>query len=304
VETNVMRSVLLLLLLLLLPAPLVAEDGNNLLENGDFEGPFQAWNNIPQLQVAAGWVPFWTERTRDYDIRPEYKNANPNPYEAPLYENRVRSGRGAQQYFTSYGRSFAGIYQRVPADPGSTLLLTAWAHAWSSSADDPYTSVDPSPMNLRVGIDPAGGMNPHSPDIVWSAPKQYIDSWGELRVQATVQAAYVTVYLSSHPDYANKHNDIYWDDARLLVVARPLPTPPPMPTATIHPALDGLVRGVGQGPGEQGRLAGPQGSALSGGEMGLFVLLLLVVATGVYRLRVLDFGIPLALFLVKRTRRK
>jgi hypothetical protein len=303
VEAKLRRAVLALLLWLILPAgPLLADEGENLLQNGDFEGAFQAWNGIPQLQVAAGWTPFWTERTRDYDIRPEYKNANPNPYEAPLYDNRVRSGRGAQQYFTSFGRSFAGVYQRVPADPGATLLLVAWAHAWSSSDHDPYTSVNPSPMNLRVGIDPTGGLDPHSPDIVWSAPRQYIDSWGELRVQATARAAHVTVYLSSHPDYANKHNDVYWDDARLLLVARPLPTPPPMPTATLHPALNGLVRGAGQGPGEQGRAGGQAGSARPGGEAALAVLVLLAITAGVYRWRRLQPG-ALPPF-TNRTRRK
>jgi LysM repeat protein len=75
-------------------------------------------------------------------------------------------------------------------------------------------------MHLRVGIDPYGGTNPFSSDIVWSPEQDAFDRWVEFSVQAKALGDTVTVFTHSRPDWdwARQNNDVYLDDASLVVV--------------------------------------------------------------------------------------
>jgi LysM repeat protein len=89
---------------------------------------------------------------------------------------------------------------------------------------------------LRAGIDPTGGANPYAHSVVWSEPMRSEDTWGQLSVQATAQGESVTVFVFSAPKYPVLHNEVYLDDARLVVVGQEEgPTPTPEPTATPAP---------------------------------------------------------------------
>lgn len=234
-----------------------AQADDDLLTNGGFEGHYQAWAGIEQVRVADGWIPFWAETSENESLRPEYKGANPTVNSEPIYANRVRSGRNAQQWFTAYATAFAGVYQRVDVVPNSTVRLSAWTHAWSSDDNsNPNQSQNPAWVRQRVGIDPSGGTDPTSANVVWSMPGNFIDNWGQLSVEAKAQGEHVTVYLAANPNFARPHNDIYYDDARLIVVSFPLPAPAastgPAPVPTPDPLLRGLITGRGVLPGQQG----------------------------------------------------
>ncbi len=210
----------------------------NLLKNPGFEGRFQTWNGNSEIQVAANWTPWWWENS-EHDppyFRPEFKRA-----QAAFYPNRVLSGESAQQWFTFHASHVAGMYQQVfNVRSGQLYRFTIWTQVWSSVEDNPYSSVFPANPHLQVGIDPTGFWNAGSPDVIWSgeAPMSgIIDQWGQVSVEGRAQDNIITVFMRTRPEFANKHNDMYWDNATLVAISSSPPTPYP-PTDTVDPASE------------------------------------------------------------------
>lgn len=218
-------------------SPVEAQD--NLLTNPGFEGQFSPWNNIGELQVAAGWTPWWIEDP-NHDptwARPEWKKA-----EGQFYPNRVREGATSQQYFTFYKSHYGGMYQQVSGvTPGTPYRFGIWVQIWSSLEDDPLNSVGPGDPRFEIGIDPTGAANAgqnHPPaSVVWTGPADMwdvIDRWHFMAIDVTAESSTITVYIRSNPQYATKHNDIYLDAAQLISLGPP-PTNTPAPTNTPWP---------------------------------------------------------------------
>jgi hypothetical protein len=221
----------------------------NLLQNPGFEGDYFAWSGINEIQVAHGWTPYWWEQP-DRDppfFRPEYKRAV-----AAQFPNRVLSGESAQQWFTFHASHWAGMYQQVfNVTPGQRYRFSIWAQVWSSIESNPPTvSVNPANPRLRVGIDPTGNWQAGAGTVVWSgegAMSNHVDRWGEISVEAVAQNNLITVFMRTNPDFATKHNDMYWDNASLIAIEPVPPTPAPVtdtppatatlppPTATLPP---------------------------------------------------------------------
>lgn len=231
----------MLLLLLYSPLPVDANVGQqqtermevqsqegNLLTNPGFEDGFYYWNGISELHLAEGWVPWWIENpehTPTY-FRPEYKQAR-----AVEFPQRVRSGNSAQQWFKLHSSFYAGIYQQVSGVvPGQPYRFSLFAQIWSSIEDNPSdVSTAPANPHLQIGIDPTGNIDPFSVDIIWSheaSMDQVVDDWSQLVVEASARESTVTVFVRTRPDFANKHNNIFLDDASLESVL------PPESTAT------------------------------------------------------------------------
>ncbi|MCK5922483.1 MAG: LysM peptidoglycan-binding domain-containing protein, partial [Methylococcales bacterium] len=208
----------------------------NLLENPGFENGFFSWNNVPELQVAHGWTPWWIEDANHNPVwrRPEWK-----PAVGQFYPNRVRSGEFAQQYFTFFGSHYAGIYQQVTnLTPGQSYQFSIYAQVWSSISDN-VTSQNPANPRLQIGIDPFGNTNAgfsYPPStVIWSneaSMANVVDQYGLMTVETIAQNSTITVYIRTSPDFSNKHNDMYFDDASLVAVGTPPPTTIPTPTAT------------------------------------------------------------------------
>jgi len=212
----------------------------NLLQNPSFEGDYDSY--VPQgghpdcpagvcqtAQMAAGWTPYWKSHDPLDDpwiIRmPEYKPAELNIPPPP----RVRSGERAQQYFTFHSSHLAGIYQRVLVEIGRQYCFTIWGHSWSSTDDNPATS--DNTLIQKVGIDPAGGTSWQSSNITWGAETEQYNEYGFFYVCSVAQSNYLTVFTFSEPEWAAKHNDVYWDDA-ILELFEP---------EMIIPQLDGIT---------------------------------------------------------------
>ena len=235
-------------------APLTTQaqtGGQNLLVDGDFEAP-PTWpqqDGIGEVQVAPGWRAWYLdnppgyvkipsncndskERTRCYWMRPEFRDNT-------SFENRIHSGARSQKYF-SYGRMHeAGLYQQVGGiKPGSKLHFSIYVQSWQCFNIDlcgknGIRSDDPAEMHLRVGIDPTGGTSPFSPEVVWSPEQAAFDQWVEFSVEAVAKGDTVTVFTHSRAEwvYARLNNDVYLDDASLVVVNSPpvyRPTPAPV----------------------------------------------------------------------------
>jgi len=189
----------------------------NFLLNGDFENEFHRWRGTDELHMADGWTPWWVGQTGD---DPTWKNRRPEYKRATLIvdPHRVRSGESAQQYFSFWGTHKAGLWQQVVVMPGSLLSFKAWGHAWSSEADRPRPSQNPTNVHMRIGIDPLGGADPMSTSIIWSREQNAIDEWRLFSVEAQAHTDIVTVFIKSAPEWPKKHQDIYWDEASLEVL--------------------------------------------------------------------------------------
>jgi hypothetical protein len=119
----------------------------------------------------------------------------------------------------------AGLYQRVTGiTPGSRLGFSVYMSAWmcleDSACPGGVVSDQPSTMHLRVGLDPTGGTDPFSANIVWSGEMDSFDRWSQYRVEAVAQADSVTVFTHSRPEWMARrsHNDVYVDEASLVKV--------------------------------------------------------------------------------------
>jgi LysM repeat protein len=207
----------------LAPQPAAAQSGN-LLTNPSFEQPFELHQAADGGGfVAHGWNPWWYNDSGAEFDGPEFKQAN-----IEVDPNRVRSGVDAQQYFRPWVRHQAGLYQQVAVSSGSRLRFTVYGHAWSSFCKEKDDHLDcdarnsyhgdVNPIFMKIGIDPLGGTDPFSPNIVWGEEKSVYDNFDLFTVDAVSQGGQVTVYIYSMPLYAAPVINVYWDDASLVVL--------------------------------------------------------------------------------------
>jgi LysM repeat protein len=236
-------------------SPLQQEAGVNLLVNPGFEGIGKSEDNsVPnydnwtrdtftgaqygEIYTPEGWVTWWSEAGGFK--RPECKVI---PREDPFIGDPVRLHRGyySGMCFAFYGKMNAGYLQVVRnIPPGSVVEGSFYGQAWTcDESQPPYSCGDPHAFYFRVGIDPNGGTDPFSSNIVWSAPYFHYDKYGLVGpVQATVGAGgAATLFIQAYAQWTVQHNDAYYDTAALRMVttaAAPEPTleaPPPTPDA-------------------------------------------------------------------------
>ncbi len=224
--------------------------GGNLLADSDFEsGDYFLQDSIPEIRVPADWWAYWRElpppnlplpnncpRADDvacYWARPEYQGVD-----GRLYPNRVHSDNYAVKIF-ALGRMYeAGLFQHVENVPeGSLVRFSIWMMGWQCHDPDACQggrrSDAPARFHLQVGIDPNGGWDPWSQDIIWSQDQESFDEWKLFQVEAWMKnSTAATVFTRSRAewDWARMNNDVYVDDARLEVIQaaypdKPLPAP-------------------------------------------------------------------------------
>ena len=240
------------------------QEGQNLLVNPGFEGGWH-WQGDSFLgKVADGWVAWWVDdATGKSSSDPSFwKNQRPEygliglEYYVP---DQIRSGAQSLQYGKRYATHTAGVYQQVQGiTPGSTLRFSAWGFVVGKD-DDPSKS--PGYANMKVGIDPTGGTNPFSGNVVWGAVTHPItvgsgSAWTQMVVDAVAQNSTVTVFTHASPDWPMSDGlTSQWDDTGLIVTGQAQPStgtpPPPPPTsppgtplppaATATPRPDGAV---------------------------------------------------------------
>ncbi len=236
--------------------PPAQEPGPNLLENGDFEwsAPWQGQADQSGIGVAPRWRAWWVPNPpvsvkrpfncgdgKDYGCYwavPEFSDV-----QRIAFAYRVHGGLQAQKYFT-YGRMhWAGLMQKViNIQPDTRLRFSVYMEAWMCfewlDCDYGKVSDKPSDMHLKIGIDPSGGEDPFSPNIVWSPEQPAWDRWVQFQVEAVARGNTVTVFTHSRADWdwARKNNDVYVDDASLVVLGSAPTVRPTQPAAATLPA--------------------------------------------------------------------
>src|SRR5574341_58585 len=235
------------------------QQGANLLVNGGFE-PFVTADgkfdypiySTPEGggHVAEGWTPWWynapgaTYSVPEFDIAPIYRDAW-----------RVHGGNASQQIFRPSVMWLAGVYQRVAVPANAPLQFTIYGHAWSGFCKpvegggpecgdnhDSNYGLGANRTTMKIGIDPYGGTDWTSPNIVWSQDYNIHDTFQQLVVNARAQGGYVTVYTYTTFEWPAVINNVYWDDAA-LVATNGAAAPPAAPPPTVPPsgAPTGLV---------------------------------------------------------------
>lgn len=203
---------------------------NNALVNPSFEEGFSD-RGAGELTIANGWNLWYQDgpfQADGYNRRPEYK-----PEDASKYgRHRIHHGNFAQKMFTTYSTHNAGLWQQVAVPVNSQLTFSIWVQVWSSEDPNPDNAVRPGNYRVWVGIDPTGGTDWQSPNIIWSEPRMEYNTWMQLSVNAVAKAGTITVFTRGNPEFRSHFNDSYWDDACLSVI-KPTPKPTtPKPTNT------------------------------------------------------------------------
>jgi len=241
------------------PSPTQSVPGN-LLTNPSLEGPYV--NCGESCNIAPGWA-VWTSLTLtppciagedgcyipcpsncedctiDYGcwwMKAEYKAATLQ------FPERVHSGESAQQAFTFGRMGEFGVRQQVSVTIGALLELSGYAQGWQECWPAQQGNCPQANMNLRIGIDPYGGTDPYSANVVWSNYTESFDAYAYISLVATARANTVTVFTYARPqwDWARRNNDAYWDDLALVAIvptAMPTPSATPEPTPTQGPVV-------------------------------------------------------------------
>ena len=217
------------------------EEAPELLINGNFDGEFITREGTAPRHVAAGWTPWFIPPSA---ASPSFANHDPN-YDREM--DRIHTSTGtAQKFFTLFATHQGGLYQHVEGvNSGTTYRFSLFGYVWSSSFEDADISEDPGDVVLRVGIDPTGGSDGSSPDIIWStAATFFYDAYRQYAVIATAENDQITVFIEATVGGPRANNYIYVDDAVLEVASETVffindtPTPETLNSPTPLPTVD------------------------------------------------------------------
>ncbi len=230
-------------------SPATQAEGQNLVRNAGFEGGWHWQGGDNYLgKIADEWVAWWQDDAsgKSPTASDFWKNQRPEygliglQYNVP---SQIHSGSQSLQYGKRYASHTAGAYQQISGiTSGVKLRFSAWGFVYGQDSDSSKT---PGYVHMRVGIDPAGGTNVFSGNVIWGSEAHPVavnsgSSWTQLTVEAEAQNSTVTVFLYSSPDWPmNDALTSQWDDTS-LVVTTPAETPtntapPPLPTWTAGP---------------------------------------------------------------------
>ncbi len=249
--SNILLSLALILAWLF--APLVVQAQNNLLNNPNFE---QAHGDGVTLTAPPGWS-IWASTT-DGLVGRQLRRG-----QEVVSSVGVLEGNGSFDAYKGWSVFSVSLYQTVSGiQPGATLRLSAFGRIWScdSNAEEPIDpcigeggqvagSIDTG-ASFRVGIDPGGGNDPNSPNIVWSNPIAPYSGFQQAAVEAAATAGSVTVVLNASMQTPARHQHVFWDQASLTVVGEGSGTAAQPQAASAPPAVAPEV--VPQGPREDG----------------------------------------------------
>jgi LysM repeat protein len=208
----------------------------------DYDAAVSTVKQWETTQVPFGWSAWWQQPNTNFDdpnffnsyphFCPDWKSTPPDckAWHNPEYRDtlggpqetgpsRKVAGDNSQKYFTFYSTHDAGLYQVVSGvKPGDLLRFSVYMEGWSTGKNDPSHSDLGQRMNFQVGIDPTGGNNPWSSNIIWTAPAESFDTFTQFVVEAVAKNNVVSVWTRSKPDMPLEHVDVYVDEASLNVV--------------------------------------------------------------------------------------
>lgn len=222
-----------------------AQDENgNLLRDPGFEdtnmkGVATRPDEGTTFSVNVQWEGWFTETPRNE----AWQNRIPNGTGRNLtgFDGFVRSGNRSMEVSRGSATFTAAVYQTVTVPENANVTGRAYVVMNISGPNAGSAN-----SIARVGIDPTGGTNPLSTNVIWSTQAVNAlasNGFRELTVNATAQGTRVTLFLYATQTVPTEGNGVFWDDASLTVggpggapVAAPGEQAPP-PTPTPEPLL-------------------------------------------------------------------
>jgi LysM repeat protein len=139
---------------------------------------------------------------------------------------RVRSGAAAQRMFTENKTFTAGIYRVVTnIKVGSRLRFTAWGQVWSTNDNSPISARPSTDIRLKIGVDAMaegdGQPSPFNGRVVWSPEQDAKDVFAQFSIEVEAKSSTVVVWTYATMKDVVRHNEVFWDDAVLEVIAPP-----------------------------------------------------------------------------------
>jgi hypothetical protein len=218
--------VLLVMLATLLPvsgsiqvsAPEVAQaQGVNLITNPRFDTTWYGKTGIDG-QIPIGWQ-LWA-------------NGQPPATDVNQFLPYTRSAPASWVLKGGYVAWTAGGYQTVTVEQGQTYRFTIYAFLWACD-DLEYSCTGPTGRStdtsfnsrVKVGIDPLGGTDPSSANILWTGLVDAPDAFFPQTVDAIAQGGQITVFFYTTVSHAPALRETFWDDASLVQLGEGEGTP-------------------------------------------------------------------------------
>ncbi len=203
--------------------------------NTGFEGA-AVQQGAAEVVVPQGWTAWWRTGAVSCALYQQLGTTGPCPvadypgltYKRPeftvipssgpwLDPPRVYGQGQAARFFCTFGICVGGYLQRVQVTPGQRYVLTAQVHSWCTEDSANHrrsqleTRDDQFNCELALGIDPTGGADPLSPNIIWNTLYAY-DTYTFLSTPAVVAPGpAMTLYLRGRNLWALLHNDFHFD---------------------------------------------------------------------------------------------
>lgn len=120
------------------------------------------------------------------------------------------------------GKPFdVAIYQQVPADPGKAYSLSGWQLTLCGGSTMPNDCPSGYYMAKLLGIDPTGGTDINSPNVVWSENRHnFADAeggrWANVRLGATAQSGVITIFARINSPFRWHGNHGFMDALSLV----------------------------------------------------------------------------------------
>ena len=212
-----------------------AQTAENLLDNPGFEDTFTKRDGVAPQNVAEDWTPWHVPAAAN---SPAYAN------HAPYYDEENARVRGdaagkSQVFFSQYATHQGGVYQQADATTGSSYRFSVYAWVWSSGGQDWTVSENPGNVAVRVGIDPKGGADGESEDILWSTTAVFLyNAFYQYSVIATAESNTVTVFVESTIGEPVANSYIWLDDAVLEAAPE---SPASTPASATPAATDAMT---------------------------------------------------------------
>lgn len=192
-----------------------------------FEGGFYDKDGIGELTCPNGWEPAWEDgpqSSQGYLVRPEY-----DAEDLEGGDSRVKSGRYGAKIAAASATINAVLHRRIAVEPGMNLEATAFVQYYTHHPDGSEAG-----LAMQVGIDPHGGADFLSDEVVWGEWHGQDDpddwdgtTWRLVAVQATAASANVTVFLHAANRWRSRTSAAFFDDVQVKGEGGGGTSPPP-----------------------------------------------------------------------------
>lgn len=186
--------------------PVIAQ--TNLLQNPGFDNAGAYGRTASSNRFDFTFAPGWEGWQTNSPSTQSWMNIDAIAF--PHTANFKLGGDASQNIGRGSATFTAAAYQVVPNIPaGTTLRATVSVYQDNIAASGART---------RIGIGSNVGGNPFGSPITWSNFMTAVDAWTEISVEATVPEGNVTVFIYSTQSQPNDPNQVYYDNASLIVV--------------------------------------------------------------------------------------